>query len=217
MPAPDASTTRHQLIQAAGRLFAEHGFDGTSTRAISEASGANLAAIHYHFGSKKALYLAVLTTVCDQHQEAFRASDDLTTPRDAPTDLAATIRLRVRLLFEILTGPRAIPWQAQLIVREMTQPSSAHSVIVDLLAAPLHARWVAIHRQVRPHANPTEAHVWALHLPAMLRLLMTARPTMERIIGVERCDASLTAEAIRQTADAMILLLGVSLPIETTP
>lgn len=220
MPPTDPSSTRDQLILAAGKLFAEQGFDSTSTRAIAEASGANLAAIHYHFGSKQALYLAVLETVCRHHRQVFGEVED---PASQPTAFASplaaarAIRARVRLLFSVILGPQAIPWQSQLILREMTQPSSQHSLIVEHLAAPMHARWLAIHRQVRPQAPEAEAQVWALHLPAMMRLLMTARPTMQLIMGTDRLDQAFFDEAIRQTADAMILLLHLPLPEEGAP
>src|SRR5881394_1001582 len=56
-----AVTTRERILDAAERLFAEHGFDGTSIRGIVEHADVNLAAIHYHFRSKEALLEAVLT------------------------------------------------------------------------------------------------------------------------------------------------------------
>ena len=43
-------------MEAAGRLFAEHGYDGTSVRDIVREAGANLGAVTYHFGSKEALF-----------------------------------------------------------------------------------------------------------------------------------------------------------------
>lgn len=52
--------TRDALTSAARALFAQKGFDGTSVRAITDRAGANLGSITYHFGSKKALYAAVL-------------------------------------------------------------------------------------------------------------------------------------------------------------
>ncbi|HUP51685.1 MAG TPA: helix-turn-helix domain-containing protein, partial [Longimicrobiales bacterium] len=52
--------TRADLLAAARRLFAQRGFDGTSVRAITREAGANLGAVTYHFGSKRALYAAVL-------------------------------------------------------------------------------------------------------------------------------------------------------------
>ena len=48
--------TASRIISTATRLFAAHGYDGTSTRNICEAAGANIAALHYHFGSKENLY-----------------------------------------------------------------------------------------------------------------------------------------------------------------
>ena len=46
---------------AAERLFAERGLDGVSLRQINQAAGCrNVAAIHYHFGSKEALITALI-------------------------------------------------------------------------------------------------------------------------------------------------------------
>ncbi len=222
MPLPLAAhaSTREQLILAAGKLFGQQGFDSVSTRAIAAACGANLAAIHYHFGSKQALYLAVLETVCRHHQTVFREADDPASQPgalDTPAGAAQAIRARVGLFFSMVLGPRSIPWQSQLILREMTQPSSQHSLIVERIAAPMHARWLAIHRRVRPQASEAEAQVWALHLPAMLRLLMTARPTLQLIMGTDRLESAFFDQAVRQTADAMILLLHLPLPGEGAP
>lgn len=52
--------TRADLLAAGRKLFARRGFDGASVRAITRAAGANLGAVTYHFGSKRALYSAVL-------------------------------------------------------------------------------------------------------------------------------------------------------------
>ena len=43
-------------MEAAEKLFAEKGFDGTSVRDISEKADVNLAMISYYFGSKEKLY-----------------------------------------------------------------------------------------------------------------------------------------------------------------
>jgi AcrR family transcriptional regulator len=55
-----ATDTKNQILDAAERLFAERGFDATSLRTITSEAGVNLAAIHYHFGSKEALIEALL-------------------------------------------------------------------------------------------------------------------------------------------------------------
>jgi len=45
--------TRTRILDAAQDLFATKGFDGTSVREITRAADVNVAAIHYHFGSKE--------------------------------------------------------------------------------------------------------------------------------------------------------------------
>lgn len=57
--------TPDALVATARDLFARHGYDGTSVRMITEQAGANLGAITYHFGSKEALYAAVVGSVAE--------------------------------------------------------------------------------------------------------------------------------------------------------
>jgi AcrR family transcriptional regulator len=47
--------TKQRILDTAERLFGENGYDATSLRQIIAAAGVNLAAIHYHFGSKQEL------------------------------------------------------------------------------------------------------------------------------------------------------------------
>jgi len=53
--------TRERLLDAAERLFVAHGFAGTSVREVTDAAGANLGAVNYHFRSKENLYVEVFT------------------------------------------------------------------------------------------------------------------------------------------------------------
>lgn len=58
-PAP-LSPQGRLIVEAAARLFAEHGYDGVGTRQIAAAVGLNIATVHHHVGSKHALYERVL-------------------------------------------------------------------------------------------------------------------------------------------------------------
>lgn len=51
--------TAWQILNAAEELFYEKGFAETSLRTITTKAGVNLAAVNYHFGSKKELIQAV--------------------------------------------------------------------------------------------------------------------------------------------------------------
>jgi AcrR family transcriptional regulator len=57
--------TKTRILDAAERLFVEHGFEATSLRQLTTAAGVNLAAVNYHFGSKEELFQAVLTRRLD--------------------------------------------------------------------------------------------------------------------------------------------------------
>jgi AcrR family transcriptional regulator len=53
-------TTKDRILDAAERLFAEHGYRGTSLRNVINEAKVNLAAVHYHYGSKEALLDAIV-------------------------------------------------------------------------------------------------------------------------------------------------------------
>ena len=42
--------TKEKILNAAEKLFAEHGIEAVSLRSIISEADVNLAAIHYHFG-----------------------------------------------------------------------------------------------------------------------------------------------------------------------
>jgi AcrR family transcriptional regulator len=56
----EGRASRERILQAATELFAEHGYDATSTRSIAEASGLNIATVAYHVGNKSDLYREVM-------------------------------------------------------------------------------------------------------------------------------------------------------------
>ncbi|MCC2278161.1 TetR/AcrR family transcriptional regulator [Streptomyces sp. ET3-23] len=62
----DAGRTRERLLDAAQKLFAERGFDRTTTREIGERAGADPALIARYFGGKPQLYLATLRAMSDR-------------------------------------------------------------------------------------------------------------------------------------------------------
>src|SRR5262245_44298231 len=93
---PDTAT---RLLDAAERAFADKGFDGASLRAITAEAGANLAAGRYHFGSKEALFVAVLARRMEPiNRERLRLLDQAEAR-------AAGKPIAVETVLEILVGP----------------------------------------------------------------------------------------------------------------
>lgn len=58
--AREKSTTRDKLLEAAIKLFAEKGFNGTTTKEIAEKAEVNEALIFRHFSTKRDLYCAII-------------------------------------------------------------------------------------------------------------------------------------------------------------
>ncbi|MEU3794298.1 helix-turn-helix domain-containing protein [Streptomyces fructofermentans] len=90
-PAPSsADASRERIVAAATALFADHGYDGTSTRRIAAEAGLNMATVAYHVGGKPDLYREVMRRAHLAEQQALTAA--LAAFRElAPTDPVAAV------------------------------------------------------------------------------------------------------------------------------
>lgn len=119
--------TRADLINAALHLFGRYGFAATSTRALAQQAGTNIASIKYHFGSKEALRLACA-------EEVLRRIRVIAGPADAPPQLSPQqASQQIELLFRAITAfltraPEAAD-TAGFLMREMTEGGP----VLDLL------------------------------------------------------------------------------------
>ncbi len=60
-PPSSETQTRNRILQAAQRLFASQGFDGTTTRDLAQAAGVAEGTLFRHFPNKKAILVEVAT------------------------------------------------------------------------------------------------------------------------------------------------------------
>lgn len=103
-----------QLLLTAADVYGEQGLDGATTRKIAQASGQNIAAISYYFGSKEGLYLAVAQliakTIRDDFHDVFQAIDNfLNQPLSVQvTDDALDLLQKQSLLIIIFSWKRKI-------------------------------------------------------------------------------------------------------------
>jgi AcrR family transcriptional regulator len=61
-PPPSEAQTRTRILQAAQRLFASKGFDGTTTRDLAQAASVAEGTLFRHFPNKKAILVEVATS-----------------------------------------------------------------------------------------------------------------------------------------------------------
>ena len=67
-------STAERILDAAEALFANKGYDGVSVRAITDLAGVRLNLLSYHFGSKAALFEAVIDRRLDVLNERRRTA-----------------------------------------------------------------------------------------------------------------------------------------------
>jgi len=67
-------STKNKILDAAESLFAVKGFNGTSLREITSLAEVNLAAVNYHFGSKKELIKAVMSRYMNELSPKLEAA-----------------------------------------------------------------------------------------------------------------------------------------------
>ncbi len=127
----DHGPTRERILQAAERLFAEHGFRRVTVRDISRAAGVNLAAINYPFGDKLGLYREVVQAAIDAMQGTTEAA------RRAGEGLPADQRLgRYVATFVTRLLSRGTGNVHRLLHKEMSDPTPELDRLVALGVRP---------------------------------------------------------------------------------
>jgi TetR/AcrR family transcriptional regulator, regulator of cefoperazone and chloramphenicol sensitivity len=124
--------TRERLLESACEVFAEQGFQDANVAEICEQAEANIAAINYHYGGKKKLYVAVLEAAAAWANEEFPiaiSADDAPDPRDR---IAHFIRAQFSRTF---LSKRAALFP-RLLVHEMSTPTFAHEEVFRELMRP---------------------------------------------------------------------------------
>lgn len=73
-PRLPATERRQQLLDVAGRLFAEHGYHGLSMEQLADAAGVSKPVLYQHFPSKRDLYLGLLRdTIAEMEAQITKA------------------------------------------------------------------------------------------------------------------------------------------------
>jgi AcrR family transcriptional regulator len=135
-----SSTTYDLILEAAAALFAERGFHGVTTREIAAGAGVNVAAIHYHGGSKRELYLTVIRRLYEAERELvarFAEEMDEETVRN-PEALGGLLGRFAEDLVDLLAEH---PERARLYVNRWLEEADELSGTEAELSLALHGPW----------------------------------------------------------------------------
>jgi len=174
---------RERLIEAARELFARDGFDAASVRDITAQANANLGAITYHFGSKEALYHAVIerfaTPLADQ-LAAISAE-----PRPPLERLATAMWTFMDHIWQHPEMPR-------LILRELASDRPLPEPVARVIRRNMESfsRMVA-EGQADGTIRPGEPHLMAMSIAGQPMFLALAGRAIRQAIGTDPGDPAI--------------------------
>jgi TetR/AcrR family transcriptional regulator, regulator of cefoperazone and chloramphenicol sensitivity len=127
--------TKARLIEAAGEVFAQHGFRSATVRDICSRAGAHVGAVNYHFRDKEGLYAAVLEHT---HQSAMAKYPPQIGLRDGATP-EEKLRAFIRSFLLRILGEGVPAWHGKLIAQEIADPTDALDQLLKSSVRPLFA------------------------------------------------------------------------------
>jgi AcrR family transcriptional regulator len=172
-------STRRALIEAAERLFAEHGYAAVGIRELAAAAGANVSAIQYHFGSKAELYLAAIRNALTQ-PEIEETWALLSTPPRNRLDAGRRLAAFVRAFLGRLLDEGELKSCARLMLREAMQPGEAVDMVVNDFVAPHEELIVGVVRVLAPGLTPEQELAHARSVLGQVLHYLVFRPFIER-------------------------------------
>jgi AcrR family transcriptional regulator len=168
MAAPKGGS-RERLLDAAEKLFAQKGFDGTSIRDIAARSGDTIGTLSYHFGSKDALLSEVVRrrfhALGEMRRDMYRAIRAERTP-----DLEDVIRCIVEPFVErALRGEEEWHSYIGLLGRMMYAHDKDQAAEIADLTDPLSTELLGWLREAAPRAPAADlAHGYRFMIAAMI-------------------------------------------------
>jgi AcrR family transcriptional regulator len=182
---------RQRLLESAGAAFAQHGFSGVSVRDICHSAGANIAAVNYYFGDKERLYIEAVKFAC-QRSAAKYPMPIWTAHIPASQRLYEFIHIFVNRMMD----PDSKPWQTQLLLRELAQPTQACTEWIVEYVEPMAAQLKAILGELAPSSMP-EDRIFLIGFSIVGQCLYYRqnRPIGAQLMGPERFER-LSPEAI---------------------
>lgn len=188
----DQDDTRQRLIEAAGQVFADKGFQAATIRDICDRAKANIAAVNYYFGDKQKLYNETV-----QHAHCLRTADEAP---NWPADSSAEDKLRgfIGMMMASMWDHERPTWELEIVMHEMAHPTEACVELVRSYIGPKFELLMQIVGEFVPAETPAvERHLLAFSIVAQCLLYRFHRPVGRLLIG-ESEYASFTVEQLAE-------------------
>ncbi len=208
----DGVDTKHALIEAAGELFADHGFAKTTIRDIAQKAGANIDAIHYHFGGKENLYTEVLRHILLQ-SEVCTARTLLAEGEcfKTPEGMAEAVCRLIHDRFEAFFPLNEPEWWTRLVMRSLLEPTSQVETVMRQVMLPEHAAKVEILQRFNPSLSEKEAQMWALSLDSQIVIYIFVKYPILLALEMDQYSREFLIDAERHACRVMLGALGLPL------
>lgn len=129
MPHASSLETKEQILDVAESAIALNGYAGTTVRSVVNKANVNLAAIHYHFGSKEDLFRAVVARISEPIVSSQLTALDELTQSEQPVTAEAILQAYLRpSLSCAMLARTANPLRAHFISRCRTEPEPVQSI-----------------------------------------------------------------------------------------
>ena len=200
------SDTQSAILDAARQLFARHGYDGASVRAITRRAHVNLGAITYHFGSKRALFEAVIAATAGPARERILAAAETSGP---PLD---RIEAMVHAFFDHLYENPELP---HLMVHVMLSADPVPEAGRRTMAANVGtlARLIT-EGQANGSIRPGDPRLMALSIASQPLWLALAHRVLLEGISIDQEDPETRARLVESVVD--FVRAGLSADAETS-
>jgi len=184
--------TRQALIEAGMELFGEYGFKATSTRMLSQASGANVSAIPYYFVNKEGLYKAVVEYIAQRSTSYIgSAYEEIQKMRQKGVLTKAEARMALNKIIESMASmfvdsDEPKNW-ALIIMREQARPTDAFDIFYNSMMKNIHAltsTMIATCVGLKPESD--EAKIRAHTLIGQILVFLSSREVILRQLGVKK-------------------------------
>ncbi len=161
------SDTVERILDAASALFAERGYSETSLRTITSTAGVNLAAVNYHFGSKKELIQAVfgriLTPFCLQLEKELDQLQASRSGNNTPVTVDELLEVLFRTLIRATDalGERPSLFMRLLGLAYTQSQDHLRHYIIDQFGS-YYSRFTGLLQQAIPNVSPVTFY-WRLY------------------------------------------------------